>query len=44
MTAGPILQYAQEQGFTKVGAIVADYPWGQSFKVSHGECVRGFGH
>jgi branched-chain amino acid transport system substrate-binding protein len=32
MDAGPILQYAQEQGFTKVGAIVADYPWGQSFK------------
>jgi ABC-type branched-subunit amino acid transport system substrate-binding protein len=26
MTAGPVLQYAQEQGFTKVGAIVADYP------------------
>jgi len=32
MTAGPILQYAKEQGYTKVGAIVADYPWGQSFK------------
>ena len=34
MTAGPVLQYAQEQGFTKVGAIVADYPWGQSFKAA----------
>jgi branched-chain amino acid transport system substrate-binding protein len=34
MTAGPVLQYAQEQGFTKVGAIVADYPWGQSFKTA----------
>lgn len=32
MTAGPILQYAQEQGFTKVGAIVADYPWGHAFQ------------
>jgi branched-chain amino acid transport system substrate-binding protein len=32
MVAAPVLQYAQEQGFTKVGAIVADYPWGQSFK------------
>ncbi|HEX6306457.1 MAG TPA: ABC transporter substrate-binding protein [Anaerolineales bacterium] len=32
MTAGPVLQYAQEQGFTKVGAIVADYPWGHSFQ------------
>lgn len=34
MTAGPILQYAREQGFTKIGAIVADYPWGQSFKAA----------
>jgi branched-chain amino acid transport system substrate-binding protein len=34
MTAGPILQYAKEQGYTKVGAIVADYPWGQSFKTA----------
>lgn len=32
MTAGPILQYAQEQGFTRVGAIVADYPWGHAFQ------------
>lgn len=30
MVAGPILQYAQEQGFARVGAIVADYPWGQA--------------
>jgi branched-chain amino acid transport system substrate-binding protein len=34
MVAAPVLQYAQEQGFTKVGAIVADYPWGQSFKAA----------
>ena len=32
MVAGPILQYAQEQGFTKVGAIVADYPWGHALQ------------
>jgi len=32
MVAGPILQYSEEQGFTKVGAIVADYPWGQAVK------------
>lgn len=32
MVAEPVLQYAQEQGFTNVGAIVADYPWGQAFK------------
>jgi len=32
MVAQPVLQYAQEQGFSKIGAIVADYPWGQAFK------------
>jgi branched-chain amino acid transport system substrate-binding protein len=32
MVAQPVLQYAQEQGFTKVGAIVADYPWGHAFQ------------
>ncbi len=32
MDAGPILQYAQEQGLTKVGAIIADYAWGQAMK------------
>ena len=30
MDAAPILQYAQEQGLTNVGVIVADYPWGQA--------------
>ena len=34
MTAGPVLQYAQEQGLTNVGVIIADYPWGQSFKAA----------
>lgn len=32
MVAAPVLQYAEEQGFSNVGAIVADYPWGQAFK------------
>lgn len=32
MVAQPILQYAQQQGYTKVGAIVADYPWGHSIQ------------
>ena len=32
MVAQPILQYAKQQGFTKVGAIVADYPWGHSIQ------------
>lgn len=31
MTAGPVLQYAQEQGLSNVGVIVADYAWGQAF-------------
>jgi branched-chain amino acid transport system substrate-binding protein len=43
MTAGPVLQYAQEQGFTKVGAIVADYPWGQSFKAAMENTFEGSG-
>lgn len=43
MTAGPVLQYAQEQGFTRVGAIVADYPWGQSFKTAMENTFEGSG-
>ncbi len=30
MVAQPILQYAQDQGITRVGAIIADYAWGQA--------------
>ncbi|MCJ7629084.1 MAG: ABC transporter substrate-binding protein [Longimicrobiales bacterium] len=43
MAAGPILQYAQEQGMTKVGAIVADYPWGQSLKSAMEDTFEGSG-
>jgi branched-chain amino acid transport system substrate-binding protein len=43
MTAGPVLQYAQEQGYTRVGAIVADYPWGQSFKSAMENTFEGSG-
>jgi branched-chain amino acid transport system substrate-binding protein len=32
--AGPILQFAQRRRLTNVGAIVADYAWGQSIKSS----------
>jgi branched-chain amino acid transport system substrate-binding protein len=32
MVSGPIVQYAQAEGLTKVGAIIADYGWGQSIK------------
>ena len=43
MTAGPILQYAQEQGYSRVGAIVADYPWGQAFKSAMENAFEGSG-
>jgi branched-chain amino acid transport system substrate-binding protein len=43
MVAAPVLQYAQEQGFTKVGAIVADYPWGQAFKAAMEAAFEGSG-
>lgn len=32
MVAGPIAQYAESEGLTKVGAIVADYAWGQAIR------------
>jgi branched-chain amino acid transport system substrate-binding protein len=34
MVAGPILQYVQSKGLKRVGAIVADYAWGQAIKAS----------
>jgi branched-chain amino acid transport system substrate-binding protein len=34
MVAAPIAQYVQEQGLTKVGAIVADYAWGQAIRAA----------
>ena len=30
MVAQPIAQYVQDQGITRVGAIIADYAWGQA--------------
>lgn len=32
MVAGPVLQYAQDQGVTRVGAIIADYGWGRAIE------------
>jgi branched-chain amino acid transport system substrate-binding protein len=32
MVAGPIAQYAEEEGISRVGAIVADYAWGQAIR------------
>jgi branched-chain amino acid transport system substrate-binding protein len=43
MVAAPVLQYAQEQGFTRVGAVVADYPWGQSFRAAMEGVFEGSG-
>ncbi len=34
MIASPWADYAVQQGYTKVGAIIADYAWGQSFKTA----------
>ncbi|HEX9642772.1 MAG TPA: ABC transporter substrate-binding protein [Acidimicrobiia bacterium] len=34
MDAAPILQYAQAEGITNVGVIVADYAWGQALKAA----------
>jgi branched-chain amino acid transport system substrate-binding protein len=41
--AAPVLQYAQEQGFTNVGVIVADYAWGQGFAAAVEETFNGTG-
>ena len=34
MVAAPIAQYAETEGLTSVGAIIADYGWGQSIKTA----------
>jgi branched-chain amino acid transport system substrate-binding protein len=34
MVSEPIFQYAEANGITKVGAIIADYGWGQSIKAA----------
>ncbi len=34
MTMGPIAQYAQEQGVSRVGAIIADYGWGRAIEAA----------
>ncbi|MEM7801197.1 MAG: ABC transporter substrate-binding protein [Chloroflexota bacterium] len=43
MVAEPVLKYAQEQGYGKIGAIVADYPWGQAFKSAFETSFDGSG-
>jgi branched-chain amino acid transport system substrate-binding protein len=34
MVAGPIAQYAEEEGLSRVGAVVADYAWGQAIRAA----------
>ncbi|MGH9230676.1 MAG: ABC transporter substrate-binding protein [Acidimicrobiales bacterium] len=34
MVAAPIAQFAEEEGLTRVGAIIADYAWGQAFQAA----------
>jgi branched-chain amino acid transport system substrate-binding protein len=34
MVADPIRQYVEAEGLTRVGAIVADYAWGQAFRAA----------
>jgi branched-chain amino acid transport system substrate-binding protein len=34
MVAGPIAQYAEQEGLTRIGAIIADYAWGQAFRAA----------
>ncbi len=43
MVMAPILQYAQEQGLTNVGVIVADYAWGQGVKAALEATFEGSG-
>jgi branched-chain amino acid transport system substrate-binding protein len=34
MVAGPIAQYVESEGLTRVGAIIADYAWGQAIRAA----------
>ena len=43
MDAAPVLQYAQEQGISNVGVIVADYAWGQAFQGAVETAFEGSG-
>ncbi len=43
MVMAPVLQYAQEQGLTNVGVIVADYAWGQGVKAALEATFEGSG-
>lgn len=41
MTAGPLAQYIEDQGLERVGAVIADYAWGQSVRSALEDEVGG---
>jgi branched-chain amino acid transport system substrate-binding protein len=41
MVADPIAQYVQQEGLTKVGAIIADYGWGHSIEEAMQTAIGG---
>ncbi len=43
MVAGPVAQYIEDQGLTRVGAIIADYAWGQSVRGALEEEIGALG-
>jgi branched-chain amino acid transport system substrate-binding protein len=34
MVAGPIRQFAEDEGLSRIGVIIADYGWGQAFRTA----------
>jgi branched-chain amino acid transport system substrate-binding protein len=43
MVAGPVLQWAQEAGYERVGGFVADYAWGQAVNAALVSAFEGSG-
>lgn len=41
MLAEPWADYAESEGFARVGAVIADYAWGQSFRAAAEEAFAG---
>ena len=43
MIAQPFAEYAESQGFTRVGSVIADYAWGQSFEIASADAFAALG-
>jgi branched-chain amino acid transport system substrate-binding protein len=41
MTAPPLVEYVAQEGFARVGVIIADYAWGQSIRASLEDAFAG---